>query len=56
MSARLATSTRVEGKLRLRTTAGRWQTVHVAASLMLLDQHTTAALVTLSAPSPEDQG
>jgi len=28
----------------------------VTASLMLLDQHTTAALVTLSAPTQEDQG
>ena len=49
MSAQLATAARVEGVLRLRTTAGGWQPVQVTASLMLLDQHTTAALVTLSA-------
>jgi hypothetical protein len=56
MSAQLATSSHVEGVLRLRTTEGGWQAVHVTASLMLLDQHTTAALVTLSAPPREDQG
>ena len=53
MSAQLATANRAEGSLRLRTTSGGWQAVHVAASLMLLDQHTTAALVTLSVPSRE---
>jgi hypothetical protein len=56
MSARLATSSHVEGVLRLRTTDGGWQAVQVTASLMLLDQHTTAALVTLSAPPGEDGG
>ena len=56
MSARLATSSHVEGVLRLRTTDGGWQAVQVTASLMLLDQHTTAALVTLSAPHQGDQG
>ena len=56
MSAQLATSSRVGGVLRLRTTAGGWQAVQVTASLMLLDQHTTAALVTLSAPPQEEQG
>lgn len=49
MSAQLATSNHVEGALRLRTTTGGWKAVHVTARLMLLDQHTTAALVTLSA-------
>ncbi len=53
MSARLATSSHVEGTLRLRTTTGGWQQVAVSASLMLLDQHTTAALVTLTAPPGE---
>ena len=53
MSGRLATSSRVEGVLRLRAASGGWQAVHVAASLMLLDQHTTAALVTLSAVAGE---
>jgi hypothetical protein len=56
MSALLATSSHVEGVLRLRTTEGGWQAVQVTASLMLLDQHTTAALVTLSAPPREDVG
>jgi hypothetical protein len=56
MSARLATSSHVEGVLRLRTTEGGWQPVQVTASLMLLDQHTTAALVTLSIPAEEGQG
>ena len=56
MSARLATSSHVEGVLRLRTTEGGWRAVQVTGSLMLLDQCTTAALVTLSAPSREDQG
>jgi hypothetical protein len=56
MSAALATSSHVEGTLRLRTVTGGWQVVHVTASLMLLDQHTTAALVTLSAPAQQDQG
>ena len=56
MSAQLAKSDRVEGVLRLRTIAGGWQAVHMSASLMLLDQHTTAALVTLSAPPHQEQG
>jgi hypothetical protein len=56
MSAELATSSHVEGVLRLRTTDGGWRAVQVTASLMLLDQHTTAALVTLSAPPGEDGG
>lgn len=56
MSARLATSSHVGGVLRLRTTEGGWRAVQVTASLMLLDQHTTAALVTLSALPGEDQG
>jgi hypothetical protein len=55
MSAQLATSDRVEGVIRLRTTWGSWRAVQVTASLMLVDQHTTAALVTLSAP-PQEQG
>jgi len=49
MSAQLATANRVGGVLRLRTTTGGWQPVQVTASLMLLDQYTTAALVSLSA-------
>lgn len=53
MSVQLATSERVDGVLRLRTTEGGWQPVQVTASLMLLDPHTTAALVTLCAPPGE---
>jgi hypothetical protein len=49
MSAQLATAGRVSRALRLRGTSGKWVTVQVEASLMLLDQHTTAALVTVSA-------
>jgi hypothetical protein len=49
MSDQLATTGRVTHQLRLRSTTGRWTTVQVDANLMLLDQHTTAALVTVSA-------
>ena len=34
---------RVEGSLRVRAVSGDWTAVSVTASLMLLDQHTTAA-------------
>ncbi|MFD1151114.1 GAF domain-containing protein [Saccharothrix hoggarensis] len=51
LSQGLATSGRVESVLRLRSTTGDWMPVHVVANLMLLDQHTTAALVTLSNPA-----
>jgi hypothetical protein len=49
LSSDLSTQTRVTGQVRLRSTAGGWMPVTVEASLMLLDQHTTAALVILSA-------
>jgi Rv3651-like, C-terminal domain/Rv3651-like, N-terminal len=49
MSARLANQSRVEGVLRVRSVTGGWMPVAVCANLMLLDQHTTAALVTVSA-------
>jgi hypothetical protein len=52
MSAQLATAGRVGRALRLLGTSGEWVSVQVEASLMLLDQHTTAALVTLSAVAP----
>jgi hypothetical protein len=39
---------RVNGTIRLRSTTGQWMPVDVDARLMALDQHTTAALVTLS--------
>ncbi len=48
LSGRLATEDRVEGNLRVRAVSGDWIPVAVTASLMLLDQHTTAALVTVS--------
>lgn len=50
MSQRLADG-RVEGTLRLRSADGGWMHLTISASLMLLDQHTTAALITVSAPS-----
>lgn len=56
MSAQLATAGRVSGPLRLRGISGEWVTVQVEASLMLLDQHTTAALVTLSNDSRVGRG
>ena len=42
MSAQLASASRVSRALRLRGTSGACITVQVEASLMLLDQHTTA--------------
>lgn len=50
MSDSLAGQTHVEGVLRLRSADGGWMPVAVSANLMLLDQHTTAALVTVSEP------
>jgi len=50
MSARLAKETAVEGTLRVRSVTGGWMQVAVTANLMLLDQHTTAALVSVSDP------
>jgi hypothetical protein len=50
MSDRLASQSPVEGVLRVRAVTGGWMPVAVAANLMLLDQHTTAALVTVSEP------
>jgi hypothetical protein len=51
MSERLATEVRVSETLRLRAVTGEWIAVAVTARLMLLDQHTTAALVMLEAAS-----
>jgi hypothetical protein len=48
MSRLLADEDRVEDTLRVRAASGGWMTVSVTAALMLLDQHTTAALVTVS--------
>ncbi|NUT53517.1 MAG: DUF5593 domain-containing protein [Saccharothrix sp.] len=50
MSEELASCGRARGVLRLRAEDGGWVEVIVTASLMLLDQHTTVALVTLTAP------
>lgn len=50
MSAALATAERVSDVLRVRATSGNWMPVHVDAGLILLDQHTTAALVTVRQP------
>jgi hypothetical protein len=55
MSSQLATADRVEGVVRLRGTHGGWVPVAVTAVLVLMDTHTTAALVTLSSP-PGDAG
>ncbi len=52
LSARLATQPSVEGVLRVRSVTGGWKPLALSASLMLLDQHTTAALVTISDPEP----
>ena len=48
LSKDLATRTRVFGTVRLRSVTGEWMRVAVEASLLVLDQHTTAALVTVS--------
>lgn len=50
LSSDLATYGRAEGVLRLRAEDGSWMNVAVSAALMALDQHTTAALVTLTLP------
>ncbi|GHH62493.1 GAF domain-containing protein [Lentzea cavernae] len=50
LSNDLAASGRAEGILRLRAEDGGWMDVAVSAALMALDQHTTAALVTLTVP------
>jgi hypothetical protein len=49
MSADLATPGRVVQTLRLRSVDGDWMSVEVSARLLLLDQLTTAALVTVTA-------
>lgn len=49
MAEKVAAGDRAEGTLRLRDDGGGWVRVGVAASQVLLDQDTSAALVTLSA-------
>lgn len=44
----------VTGQLRVRTVDGDWMPLKVTAALMVLDQHTTAALVTLTKPEATD--
>lgn len=56
LSDGLATTGRVAGVLRLRSTTGGWKRVSVLANLMLLDQHTTAALVTASEADQDAEG
>src|SRR5215213_6597819 len=51
MSAALASSGRVTDSVRVRGSAGGWVELQVEAALMLLDQHTTAAFVTVSRAS-----
>ncbi|MFJ9365463.1 GAF domain-containing protein [Nocardia sp. NPDC101769] len=53
MSRNLAHS-RTSGRLRLRTLDGAWKSVRARAVLMALDQHTTAALVTVRDPDMPD--
>jgi PAS domain-containing protein len=57
MAEKVAAGDRGEGTLRLRDDGGGWMRVGVAASQLLLDQDTSAALVTLSpltaSPEPE---
>lgn len=50
MVEELAVQDRTADKLRLRGTGGEWVDLMIEASLMLLDQHTTAALVTIWQP------
>ncbi|MFG1792069.1 GAF domain-containing protein [Nocardia sp. NPDC049149] len=50
MSRELARQ-RTEGTVRLRRLDGGWQSVRVRAALMVLDQHTTAGLATVTAAS-----
>jgi len=54
MSAQLATADRAQGVIRLRSMNGGWIPVSVTARLMLLDQHTTAGLVTVEAQRSGD--
>jgi hypothetical protein len=46
LAAGLATAPKMTGTLRFRGEDGRWQPISVTANLVLLDQHTTAALLT----------
>ena len=52
MSDDLATESRVSERIRLRSTKGSWMDVQAEASLMLLDEHTTAGLVTVRPANP----
>jgi hypothetical protein len=49
MSAGLAHK-RTSGTVRFRATDGQWKPLHLEASLVSLDQHTTAALVVITEP------
>jgi PAS domain-containing protein len=50
LTAGLATAPKTTATLRFRGADGGWKGVFVAANLVLLDQHTTAALLTMSDP------
>jgi hypothetical protein len=52
MRTALAGGVRITDTLRLQSTIGAWTPVRVEASLMLLDEHTTAAYVVLSEAEP----
>jgi hypothetical protein len=49
--AKLATSPKVLGTLRFRGQDGHWHTLAVTMNLVLLDQHTTAGMLTLANPN-----
>ncbi len=48
LAAGLATAPHTSGTLRFRGDDGHWQPISVTANLVLLDQHTTAGLLTMS--------
>jgi len=50
LTAGLATASKTAGTLRFRGHDGHWHPLSVTANLVLLDQHTTAALLTISDP------
>lgn len=51
MADGLASKPKTEGKIRLRSSGGEWLRLSVAANLVLLDQNTTAAMLTMSRDS-----
>ena len=51
LTAELATSPRTTGTLRFRGHDGHWHSFAVTLNLVLLDQHTTAGMITISDPN-----